>query len=140
MLPRAFNALNDYCTTLSDEQFFYQPENKWSAALQVKHLTTSTNMARLALVLPRFMVKLIGGKSNRASRTYEELVNRYHQKLEQGGKASGRYIPKPIDPSYGKTRLLSKFGRSMHRFGMSLQKNWKEADLEPACKRGSTRT
>jgi DinB superfamily len=118
-LRNAATAFITYCTTLSDEQFFWQPEGKWSAAQQVKHLITSTNMARLAFRLPAFMVRWIGGTPNRPSRSYDELVEKYHLKLSQGGRASGRYIPKSIPPSYGKEKLLNGFRKSMEQFALA---------------------
>lgn len=122
----AANDFTTYCHSLTDEQFFWQPEGKWSAARQVKHLIKSTDMARLALILPKFLVRIVGGKPNRASRTYDELVAKYKLKLEQGGRAGGRYIPKPILPSYGKDKLLTQFSRSMNRFAASFEKNLRD--------------
>lgn len=125
-LKEAASSLHTYCSSLSDEQFFYQPPAKWSAAQQVRHLVKATDTARLAFTFPKFIVRLVGGKPNRASRSYEELVAKYKLKLEQGGRASGRYIPKPILPSYGKEKLLHEFDHSMERFANALEKNWKE--------------
>src|ERR1700741_3967748 len=93
-LIKAANELTNYCSSLADEQFFYQPENKWSAAQQVKHLTIATKTAGMAFTLPKFLVRWVGGKPNRPSRTYDELVAKYKLKLQQGGKASSPYIPK----------------------------------------------
>jgi hypothetical protein len=121
---------SDYCVCLSDEQFFYQPEGKWSAAQQVRHLIKSTDTARLAFILPRFIVRWIGGKPNRHSRSYEELVNKYRLKLEQGGKASGRYIPKPIPPEYGKEKLVGSFTRSMEKFASAVERRWKDEQTD----------
>jgi uncharacterized damage-inducible protein DinB len=124
-LHQAAGDFTNYCSTLSDEQFFYQPGEKWSAAQQVKHLTTATNMARFPFVLPKFMVRIVGGKPNRPSRTYDELVAKYPLKLERGGRASGRYIPKPIHVSYGKKKMLTRFSKAMQKFASSLDQNWK---------------
>jgi len=126
-LTKAEQDLTVFCCAVSDEQFFRQPEGKWSPAQQVKHLISATNTARLAFSLPKFMVRLVGGKPNRASRTYDDLVAKYKQKLEQGGKASGRYIPKPVLASYGRDRLLGEFQKAMHQFADTLQKNWKDS-------------
>lgn len=119
-----------FCRQLPGDQFFYQPEGKWSAARQTRHLIKATDTARLAFTLPRFLVRIVGGKPNRASRSYDELVARYHQKLEQGGQASGRYIPGPILTGYGKDKLLAEFTRSMERFAAALQRNRKEEELD----------
>ena len=124
-LQAVHNAFNNYCAKLGDEQFFYQPPGKWSAAQQVHHLITATNTSRLAFTLPKFIVRIVGGKPNRPSRTYDELVAKYKVKLEKGGRASGRYIPKIIPASYGKYRLLGNFSKAMNRFATAVNK-WKE--------------
>jgi hypothetical protein len=125
-IHEAERSFHSYCSSLTDEQFFHQPEGKWSPAQQVKHLIKATDTARLAFTLPKFMVRLVGGKPNRASRTYDELVAKYKLKLEQGGKASGRYIPKTIPASYGKEKLLLAFTRAMDKHARAVKNNWKE--------------
>ena len=123
-------AYSSYCGRLSPAAFFRQTGDKWSPAQQTRHLVTSTNSARLAYTLPAFLVRWIGGKPNRASRSFDELVTRYHQKLEQGGKASGKYIPKNIPPSYGQERLLKEFNTAMQQFSNAIEKKFNEARLD----------
>lgn len=119
-LLQASAAYTQYCHSIPGNRFFEQPEGKWSPAQQTKHLITSTNMAKLAFVLPGFMVRLIGGKPNRSSRSYDELVTRYHDKLARGGQASGRYIPKPIPESSGREKWLRKYETSMIKMAGSI--------------------
>jgi hypothetical protein len=121
-LVNAARELVQYCSSLPDEQFFFQPETKWSAAQQVKHLTTATQTAGLAFSLPKIIVRWVGGKPNRASRTYDELVAKYKLKLQQGGRASARYVPKPIAAGYGKEKLLNKFSKSMQKMARLVKK------------------
>lgn len=129
-LLQASAAYAQYCSTIPEEEFFMQPEGKWSVAQQTKHLITSTNMARLAFVLPGFMVRLIGGKPNRASRSYDDLVKRYHDKLAIGGQASGRYIPKPIPVSTGREKWIRKFETSMVKMAAVIGKIKHEKRLD----------
>ena len=119
-----------YCSSLTEEQFFSQPKDKWSPAQQVKHLIIAANNTRLAFALPKFVVHWYAGKPNRPSRSYDELVAKYKLKLEQGGKASGRFIPKPIAASYGKQKMLDQFKRSMDRLVHALRSKWKEQQLD----------
>lgn len=79
---------------MDDTFFFIKPSNKWSLADNVKHLLTSTNISALAFWLPKFLVRWIGGKANRPSKTYDELLNNYTMKLEEGGDATGKFVPK----------------------------------------------
>jgi hypothetical protein len=125
-LSKATAEFTDYCTSLSDEQFFYQPVEKWSAAQQVKHLISATNTASLAFRLPKFMVRMVGGKPNRNSRTYDELVAKYDLKLQQGGKASSRYVPKPVPATAGKGKILKEFSKAMLKLSSALQRKWRE--------------
>ena len=50
------------------------------------------------LLLPKFLIGLFFGKANRSSGSYEELVKKYISKLENVGKAKGRFIPKETNP------------------------------------------
>src|SRR5258705_8592810 len=119
-----------YCSSLTEEQFFYQPANKWSPAQQVKHLIIAADNTRLAFTLPKFIVRWYAGKPNRPSRSYEELVTKYKLKLEQGGKASGRFIPKPISASSGKQKMLGQFKSSMDKLVHAIQSKWNEPQLD----------
>lgn len=121
---------SQYCRSLTDEQFFAQPEGKWSPAQQVKHLVTSARMSRLAFSLPRFMVRLIGGRPNRPSRSYDELVTKYNTKLAAGGRASGRFVPKPIPASIGKEKLMNEFDKANERLVQSMLRRRTEAQLD----------
>lgn len=118
--------LTGFCGSLSEVDFFYQPDGKWSPAQQIRHLTTATRHSLLAFTLPKFLVRTVGGKPNRPSRTYDELVAKYKLKLEQGGKASKRYIPKPVSADIGKYTLLNAFHASMKKMSTALNKKWKE--------------
>ena len=129
-LLRAAESYTAYCASIPDPLFFQQPEGKWSPARQTKHLITSNNMARLAFVLPGFVVRMLAGKPNRPSRSYDELVNRYHTKLAEGGQASGRYIPKPIPESTGREKWLRKYEQSMIKMAAVIGKIKNEERLD----------
>lgn len=129
-LHAAAIAFNSYCASLRDDQFFFQPEGKWSPAQQVKHLMIAADNTRLAFALPKFIVRWYAGKPNRPSRSYDELVAKYTLKLAQGGKASGRFIPKPIPASMGKQKMLEQFKRSMDKLVHAIKSKWKDPQLD----------
>jgi hypothetical protein len=89
----------DLIVSLNDEDFTYRPAGKWSAGQQLDHIYRSVSALALGLSLPKFVIRLYAGKANRPSRDFEALVAKYKLKLEAGGKAAGRYIPKEIDTS-----------------------------------------
>ncbi len=81
---------------LNDEDFCYAPADKWSAGQQTDHLVKSVSPVNMAMGLPKFIPKLLFGVANRPSRSYETLIEKYNLKLQEGGRASGRFVPKPV--------------------------------------------
>jgi hypothetical protein len=127
---KAQEDFNKYAGSLTNEGFFNQPGNKWSVAQHTRHLITSVNSARLAYSLPKLFVKWIGGIANRPSMTYHDLVSKYKMKLEKGGRANGRYIPKPVLNKYNPKKILQELDNAAKKMAASLKKNSTEADLD----------
>jgi hypothetical protein len=98
-----FVQFSETCNSIDETVLFKRPVNKWSAAENIQHLIISTNTTSLAYWLPEFVVRWIGGTPDRASRTYDEVKDKYYKKLKEGGRASGRFVPKPIEIKYGRT-------------------------------------
>jgi hypothetical protein len=86
----------DYILSLSDNEFLQHQQGKWSAGQQLDHIYRSVSPVTMAFSLPDFLLGMFFGKPNRPGRSYDELVKKYKAKLEAGGAASGRFIPKPV--------------------------------------------
>jgi hypothetical protein len=125
-----FIEFSETCKGMDEALLFKKPGEKWSAAENIKHLIISTNMTTLAYRLPKFIVRMIGGKPNRASRTYDELKDKYYKKLADGGRASGRFVPKPIEIKSGKQKLMGNWQKATVAFIDALTKNRTEKDLD----------
>lgn len=80
---------------LTEPDFLFS-RGKWTAGQQLEHIIKSVSPVNLALFLPLFILKFSFGKANRASRTYEALVERYQLKLAQGGKSTAQFLPKTV--------------------------------------------
>lgn len=78
---------------LSETQLHTSVSGKWTPAQVAEHLHLSIRPVTLAFGLPGFVLKFFFGVANRPSRTYEELVGRYQQKLAAGGRATRAFIP-----------------------------------------------
>jgi hypothetical protein len=85
-----------YVLSLSEADFTKSENGKWTAGQQLDHLYRSAKPLVLAFSLPPFIVKLLFGKANRQSKTYEEIVQKYEGTLANGAKASGSFVPKTI--------------------------------------------
>lgn len=127
---KIFARFSETSASIDETSFFKRPGDKWSVAENVQHIIISTNMSSLAWYMPRFIVKLMAGKPNRNSRTYDDLKNKYYKKLADGGRASARFVPKPIQVKYGKLKLMGNWNKAAAKFLKTLAKNRTEADLD----------
>jgi len=123
-----FNQFTDFCLQIPDAEFFLQPGEKWSIAENVDHLIRSIKSTRLAYSLPKSFVRMSFGRPNRPSRSYEELVAKYKLKLEQGGKASGRYLPKTI--SARRMQIMKEWQKQNEKYLEALELNWQDHQLD----------
>lgn len=118
---KKFDAFTQTCKSIDENIFFTVPEGKWSVAENIEHLTVSTNTSTLAYKLPAFIVRLVSGKPNRPSRSYEQLVEKYKTKLAQGGRATGRFVPKKTNTRIGKELFISRWEKAAVKFIQALK-------------------
>jgi hypothetical protein len=83
---------------VSDADFTKSVIQKWSAGQQLDHIIKSVAPVNRAFALPGFMLTMLFGKVNRPSRTYDQLVEKYRARLNEGGRAPGRFVPVSISP------------------------------------------
>lgn len=111
-----------YISLLNDQDFVLSlPGEKWTAGQQLDHIYRSVFPLKLVLGLPKWVTKLIFSKANRSSKKYDELVNKYIKKLENGGTASGRFIPGQIKLTE-KITIVNKMEKAVAHLCQSLQK------------------
>lgn len=127
-----WDAVTLFIEKLPDEAFVHAPEGypvaKWTPGQHLEHLLRSAVPLRKALGYPKFVIRMVAGKPNRPSRTFDETKSRYQEKLTQGGKASGRYIP-PAVPLERKPALLQSYGREKERMIQKIAQ-WSEKNLD----------
>lgn len=127
---KAFFLFAKTCATIEEHSFFTKAAGKWSVAENMQHLVTSTTTSTLAFKLPLFIVRIVGGTPNRSSRSYDELLLKYNKKITEGGKASGRYIPKGLNIKKGKQGLMRKWAKACTAYIRFLKRNRSEKDLD----------
>jgi hypothetical protein len=86
----------DDVSALSESDFMLSANGKWTAGQQLEHLIRGVSPIKLAFTLPKFVPRLLFGKSDRISINYPELVTNYQGKLATGSKASRKFIPPEI--------------------------------------------
>src|SRR6218665_3924528 len=114
-LNESHRAFIDHILSLSDEEFNYSYEGKWTAGQQLDHIRLSVKPLMPAFILPKFVPKLLFGKANRPSKTYGGLVEKYKSKLEEGAKAPAQFSPKevPVDKKEGLAKALDALVKNL---------------------------
>lgn len=87
----------DYILSLNESDFMFSINGKWTAGQQLDHILRAVLPVKTALSLPKFIPKILFGKPNRSSTSYEHLVSNYQGGLALGGKASKKFVPPQIN-------------------------------------------
>ena len=96
-LKKNHEAFTSMISNLPEEDFSFTEDGKWTAGQQAEHIVRAVKPVKLAFSLPIMVLRMLFGKANRPSRSYEQLVEKYKTKLAEGGKASGRFIPPTVN-------------------------------------------
>ena len=110
-----------YISGLSGEDFMYARPGKWSSGQQADHISRSLQPLSRVMGFPKTIMRLVFGKSNRPSKDYETLIEKYKTKLAAGGRASGRFVPGPV-PLDQRNRLNEKIMRTANAIGRKINR------------------
>ena len=118
----------DYILNLNESDFLFTKDGKWSAGQQFDHIYLSVEPLAKAMGLPKFVLKLALGKSNRPSKSFDDLVQKYKSKIEEGGKAPKAFEPKVI-PFQQRKKIEKKLRSVVKKMLKNLDK-FSEEDLD----------
>ncbi len=118
---------------LSDADFMVANNGKWTAGQQTEHIVRTLGPVASAFGLPAWALRLIFGKANRPSRTYEALVEKYQQKLVGGYQISSRFLPPPVPLEQRETlaRQVEKQVKQLQRRLLGFSENQLDTLLLP---------
>lgn len=95
-LYASLSEVRDWIAAQPVERFARGPEGRWTLGQHLDHLVRSIQPINSGLLAPKFVLGIIFGKSNRPSMSYAELAGKYEGVLDDGGKASGRFLPPAV--------------------------------------------
>ena len=84
----------DYIKELTDDEYSFSKNDKWTAGQQLEHIILCTKPLVQIYSLDKLMIEQYFGQANKVGRDYNSLLMEYKVKLKEGGKASEQYIPK----------------------------------------------
>lgn len=127
-LAEQYQAFLAHLDRLDETTWVLQPNGKWSAGQQLDHIVRAVKPVNLAFGLPKWVPRLLFGRANRPSRTYEGLVEKYKSKLSAGAKASKMFVPPPAQWE-DKTAQMATLEKTVAKLCKRLQR-YSEAELD----------
>jgi DinB superfamily len=106
-LAEGFSLVDETLRKVDNAIFYIRKDNKWSIAENCKHLFLSVKPLNTAFSLPNFAL-LFFGKLNRPTRNYDEMVEKYLQKLAEGAVATSQFVPEKISVENSKEDLIQE--------------------------------
>jgi hypothetical protein len=128
LLEETYSVLINWLDS-QDEEFWLQgPAGKWTTGQQALHILQSIIPLNNALSLPRFIIKYRFGITNRPLRDYDQIVNRYHERLKEAqGKtykpSQHMKIPSVADKHYILNRLQTESKKLQYKTRRISDKN-----------------
>jgi hypothetical protein len=109
----------------------YGPTGKWTSAQHVVHLVQSMKPLNTALVIPKMALKMKFGKANRLPRSYEQVVNRYKEKLSEAGEVISPFSQNMPEPPIDKMEnWMKKLTSEKDSLIKSIRKKWNEKEMD----------
>ncbi len=121
-------AMTDYASSLSDEQFVARPDNKWSAAETLQHLFLSTRALNRALSSPREFFNQ-WPRADRPSRSSDEIIAAYHAALAGLTAAAPDSVLPRTEDIESRADVTARFNAITQTL-MATIDTWAETDLD----------
>lgn len=113
---------------LDEQSFSKKFADKWTPAQQAQHIHLSVKPLNTVFKFPLFTLRLIFGKANRPSKTYGMIIEKYHSKLAEGGRATSKFIPKEI-PFSQRDQLVDTLKKDITKL-CKLSNKYSEEELD----------
>lgn len=131
LLEEKYEALLEYFSNQEDEKWELGPNEKWTSGQQALHLLQSIKPLNTAMSLPKFIVKARFGTTNRSVRSYEEVINRYQERLKEAhgatyGPSENMKVPKLKEKDYLINRLRTEYKKLQYK----TLKRWSDEQLD----------
>lgn len=106
------------------------PEGKWTAGQHIRHLNQSMAPFNQALSIPKILLKAKFGVSNRETRSYEVMIEKYKTKLAANPGVGSEFSKDMGIPSREeKQEVIDRLHSQKNTMLKKLSK-WKESDLD----------
>lgn len=128
LLKQKQKALENWFLDRPLESMELAPEGAWTAGQHLHHLIKSTKPLAVGMGYPRILLRFKFGKVNRERKSYEETVASYKASLDEGGKATGEFVPREVKKEE-REALIKRFRHELSVLINQIHK-WSEGNLD----------
>ena len=127
-LGASFNEITNFIQQIPEEEFTKTRGDKWSIAENLSHLIKGNQAIASGLKLPKLTFRGFG-KPNRPVRAYQEVVDRYLEKLKLAQIDPNPFAPKS-ESSFLREEMLEHWMTIDEKMRNRIEKKWEEKDLD----------
>ena len=127
-LNKEYGDFTDYINGLSESDYKYRFEEKWSAKQQLEHIEMCVKPLVQVYGMPKPLIEQNFGKVDRPNKSYQELLDDYLKKLSEGGKAPNQYVPDDENITH-KGQLVESLKSLIEKLNYRISE-FEEAELE----------
>ena len=123
-------AFIEYIDSLSEAEFMHSHNNeKWTAGQQLNHIGVSLGALKKGMSLPKLALKMTFGTTKEPSKSYDEVVKKYTDRLKEPYDISGsKFDPEPMAFS-DKASGIERFNLTKNKLVKAYQK-FSDSDAE----------
>jgi len=130
-INQSYNALFTWLEIHGEAFWDIGPEGKWNTGQQIKHLYQSAKPLNKALKIPKFILAYKFGKSNRPSRSKDQIIERYLERLKTTQNILSPFSQNmSIPETKVRNNLIKKLKSMQHVQVKSLETKWNEKALD----------
>ncbi len=122
--------LFDWLETQPDQNWEKAPKEKWTTGQHVLHLVNSIKLLNKALSYPKFILKYKFGVSNRETRSYNVVANKYLEKLIKHQDKSKAFNSRLKKPTLSERKKLLATLQVQKKKLQNKTNKWKDSQLD----------
>ncbi|MFK7950647.1 MAG: DinB family protein [Saprospiraceae bacterium] len=128
-LENSFQAIINWINEQPESHFNkIMVEGKWSIAGHLYHLLKSTKAVTQGMKMPKLGLRTMFGKCNRTERTYDEIVEKYHNVVVKNSFKTLSAYEAESGRTFERSALIQRFESELNDFIKAFEK-WKDTDI-----------
>lgn len=127
-LEKRYTSFIKYINGLSDDEFLFFYQSKWTAEKQLKHIVLCINPLVQVFGKSKIKIEQNFGTTETKGRNYDQLKTNYLEKLNQGGKSPTQYVPQIVSENE-KTKLVETLEKLIEKLNKEIE-DFTEKELD----------